>query len=183
MRTVELTTKEFKTIPGYSTQISVSRWKGKIDALLYEIEELPKCRLIRQAWLKERDRQTLLLEIEVEVGHVTRHVSFQLEPVIIMRKVQHAGGRGRIEFKKEEMASWKLFHDLLERKIAAIRLGLTELHHEFMPYISKQLPDGSTGTFAEFMDLVLERQPGLEGLQLEDKREAKVVDSQVVDNR
>jgi len=39
MRTVELTTNEFKTVPGYSTEISVSRWKGKIDALLYEIED------------------------------------------------------------------------------------------------------------------------------------------------
>ncbi len=183
MRTVELTTKEFKTVPGYSTEISVSRWKGKIDALLYEIEELPKCRVIRQAWLKEKDRQTLLLEIEADVGNVTRHVSFQIEPVIIMRKRKVGGRWGRLELVKEEMASWKLFHDLLERKIAAVRLGLTELHHEFMPYISKSLPDGSMGTFADFLDLVLEQQPGLEGLQLEDQREAKIIEANVIDNR
>lgn len=180
MRTVELTTKQFRTIPGYSTEISVSRWKGQIDALLYEIEDLPNVRVIRQAWLKEGSRQMLLLEIEVDVGNVTRHVKFQLEPVIIMRRVRHGGGHGRIEHKKEERASWKLFHDLLERKIAAIRLGLTEMHHEFMPYISKRLPDGSLGTFADFMDLVLEQQPGLEGLQLEDQRKAKVVEAEVV---
>ena len=58
-----------------------------------------------------------------------------------------------------------------------------DVHHEFMSYISKQLPDGSIGNFADFMDLVLQGQSGLEGLQLEDKREPKPVDSQVVRSR
>lgn len=170
MKTVELTLEQFKTVPGYTTEIPVSRWKGMIDGMLYGLNDLPNVKMNRKAWLTEGNRELLLLELEITLGNINKVVQFQLEPVIIMVKKRTTKGIPRAwKLVPEEKASWKLFHDLLERKIAGARIGITEIHHEFMSYISKQLPDGTQGTFADFMDLILEK-GDLERLALEDKK-------------
>lgn len=185
MKIIEVTTKEFEKIPGYTTKLSPSVWRGKIDGLLYELEELENVSVERQAWLREKGIRmpTLMIEMKIMVGNIERKFQFQLEPVMIRRSKKIGGRYGKTQIVDEERASWKLFHDLMRMKFTAARLGAVEIHHEFMPYIAKQLPDGSTGTFAAFFDLILEQQLGLEGLQLEDKRESKVVDATVVDTR
>ena len=179
MKTVELTNAEFKKIPGYSTEISVSRWKGKIFSLLDELD------VDAQGWIKDKRAGTEILafSLTVQIGNVEKIIDYRMEPVMIVvnKKVGHR--YGPTELVPMEKASWKLFHDLLERKVAAAKVGIVDVHHEFMSYISKQLPDGSIGNFADFMDLVLQGQSGLEGLQLEDKREPKIVDAEVVDHR
>lgn len=48
MRTVELTTKEFQKIPSYTTKLSISTWKGKIFALLDELD------VEAQGWIKDK---------------------------------------------------------------------------------------------------------------------------------
>ncbi len=178
MRTVELTTKEFETIPGYTTKLTPAVWRGKIDGLLYRLEELPNVVIEKQAWIKEKgiQMQTLLLELTITVGNVERTIQFQMKPVLIRRKRRVGGRYGKIKLVDEMNTSWKLFHDLLQSKLAAARLGMVEIHHEFMPYIAKQLPDDSIGTFADFMDVAMQRPEGLEGLQLEHIPEVKVVD-------
>lgn len=176
MKKVIIDNKTFQTIPGYSTVKKASHWRGEIDKLLYELDELPTVNVIKKAWLSEMGSQmdTLLIEIETEVnigeGPVRRRLQFQLEPVLIVR-VNYPKNRHRREEIQEPNVSWKLFHDLLERKLAGARLGLVEIHHEFMPYIMTQLPDGSQGSFADFMDFVLEANRLNELTQLEDKRE------------
>lgn len=181
MKIIEVTTKEFEKIPGYTTKLNPSVWRGKIDGLLYELEELETVSVERQAWLRVKGIKmpTLLIEMKLKVGNVERNMQFQLEPVLIRRKKKIGGRYGKLELVDEEKASWKLFHDLMRLKFTAARLGAVEVHHEFMQYISKQLPDGSSGTFADFMDIVIEQQPGLEGLQIEDQRERKDIDAQV----
>ena len=183
MKVVEVTTKEFEKIPGYSTKLNPSVWRGKIDGLLYELEELETVSIERQAWLREKGIKmpTLLIEMKLQVGNVERNMQFQLEPVLITRKKKIGGRYGKTQLVEEEKTSWKLFHDLMRMKFTAARLGAVEVHHEFMQYISKQLPDGSMGTFADFFDRVLQEQQGLEGLQLEDQRERKNVPAEVVD--
>lgn len=179
MRTVELTTKEFQKIPGYTTKLSVSTWKGKIFALLDELD------VEAQGWVKDRvtGSQILAFSMNIKIGNVDKIIDFRMEPVLIRRQVRRGRSKGLVKLVDEEKASWKLFHDLLERKVAAAKIGIVDVHHEFMSYISKQLPDGSTGTFGDFLDLVLEQQPGLEGLQLEYKRESKVINAEVVEPR
>lgn len=179
MKTVELTNAQFKKIPGYTTEISVSRWKGKIFSLLDEMD------VDAQGWIKDKRAETEILafSMTVQIGNVEKIIDYRMEPVMIVvnKKVGHR--YGPTELVPMKKASWKLFHDLLERKVAAAKVGIVDVHHEFMSYITKQLPDGSIGTFADFMDMVIERQPGIEGLQLEYKREPKPVDSQVVEPR
>jgi len=180
MKIVEVTTNEFKKIPGYTTEITPGSWRGRIDTLLYELDELEGVSVERQAWLREKGivMPTLVIELLAQVGNVERRMQYQIEPVLI-RRMKKVGGRyGKNKLIDEERASWKLFHDLMRLKFTAARLGVVEVHHEFMSYIAKQLPDGSMGTFADFMDQVIETQ-GLEGLQLEDQRERKNVEIEV----
>ncbi len=174
MKTVTLTTKEFETIPGYSTKLSVGHWKGQIDTLLYDLPK-NKVKVLKKAWLTEGDDEMLLLELEVTVGNVQRSISFKLEPVMIIRR-SHA--KGRYTDIPEEKASWKAFYELLEAKLTATRLGISELHHEFMPYITKQLPNGKTGTLSDIIDIALEADRLNEIGALEDKS-AKTPDGKV----
>jgi hypothetical protein len=175
VKTVTLTTKEFETIPGYSTKLSAGHWKGQIDSLLYDLPK-NKARVKKKAWLTEEDNEMLLLELEVNVGNVQRSISFKLEPVMIIRE-SHAKGRNTNII--EEKASWKVFYELLEAKLTAARLGISEIHHEFMPYITKQLPNGQTGTLSDIMDIAFEADRLNEIGQLEDRRERVVVKSEV----
>ena len=182
MKTIQVTTKEFKKIPGYSTEISAGRWRGMIDTLIYELDEMDTVSVERQAWLREKGIKmpTLLIEMKLQVGQIERNIQFNLEPVLITRAKKIGGKYGKTTIVDEEKASWKLFHDLMRLKFTAARLGVVEVYHEFMPYISKQLPDGTMGTFADFMDQVMQTQ-GLEGLQLEHKPDRKSVDATVIE--
>jgi hypothetical protein len=169
MKYVDVDMKTFKTLPGYTTKLTVSRWKGQIDSLLYELQELGL--LKRKMWMMDEDKSELLyVEMEVNVNGVVRRVQFKLEPVIIRVKKRIRGGRTPWTLEAQPQVSWKIFHDLLERKIAAIRLGMAQPHHEFMQYITKQLPDGREVTFGDFMDQVIEL-GRLDQLQLTDQRE------------
>lgn len=160
-------------------------WRGKINTLLDQLDEMETVSIERQAWIKEKDVRmpTLILEMKVKVGNVESKFDFMLEPVLIRRKRRVGGRYGPTKLVDEEKASWKLFHDLFKLKVTAARLGAVEIHHAFMSYIAKQLPDDSIGTWADFMNLAIQSPGGLEALQLEDKREAKAIDAEVVDTR
>lgn len=185
MKIVQVTTQEFKKIPGYTTEISPGRWRGMIDTLLYELDEFEGVSVERQAWLREKGIKmpTLVIEILAQVGNVERRFQFQLEPVLIRRMKKGGGRYGKNKLVDEEKASWKLFHDLMKLKFTAARLGVVDVHHEFLSYISKRLPDDSVGTFGDFMDIAIQSPEGIEFFQLEDQREAKVVDAEVVERR
>lgn len=163
MKAVDLTPQKFRKIPGYSTKLSVGTWRGKIDGMLYDLG------VKRKAWMTDEDGTELLMfELEVTIGNVTKRLAFRFEPVMIRVKKRRTGGRSPVVFEPQPKASWKLFHDLMQRKIAAVSLGIVSAHHEFMPYISKTLPDGREGTFADFMDMVIV-EGDLDQLALEDR--------------
>ncbi len=169
-----ISNKLFETIPGYTTKKKPHYWRGQIDALLYELEDLKDVRIIEKGWYKgEGDSmETLMLNLEftihLDTGPVKRRVQFQIEPVLILRET-YTKQRHRGEKIPEYKVSWKLMHDLLERKLAGARLGLVEIHTELMSYIVTQLPDGRQGTFGDFMNMVLEADRLNEVTQLEDK--------------
>ena len=121
MRTVEISTKEFQKIPGYSTKLSVSTWKGKIFALLDELD------VEAQGWVKDRvtKSEVLVFSMRVQIGNVEKTIDFRMEPVLIRREVRKGRSRALFKIVDEEKASWKLFHDLLERKVAAAKPRLT----------------------------------------------------------
>lgn len=172
-RTVDLVTEDLKKIPGYTTSIPPYEWKGKIEGLIHSLREDGMVK--EHGWkTDEYGQDSLFLEIEVEVQDVHRRIQMKLEPVLIRYK-KHTGGRGSPwTYEKKEALSWKLFHDYLERKIAAIRVGIVDIQHEFMQNIMKELPDGSIGTFAEFMDNIL-AEGQIQQLGLEERKEEKEV--------
>ena len=175
MKSVELTMDQFKTIPGYSSKLSVARLKGMVDALLTEHGVQNK------AWITKGGVDQLLFELDVEIHGVKRVLAFKFQPTMIFVKKKKGGRYGPIELVEKPTASWRVFHDLLQRTLAAARLGMMPIHHILMSFIVKSLPDGTEGTFGDFMDLVLERQPGLEGLQLEYKKNPKIIEAEVTE--
>ena len=183
MKIIEVDTPEFQRIPGYTTKLTPGTWRGKIDTLLYELDEMETVSIERQAWLRTKGIKmpTLIVEMKLIVGNVERRMEFVMEPVLIQRMKKVGGRYGKNQLVDEEKASWKLFHDLMRLKFTAARLGVIDVYKEFMPYIAKRLPDGSMGTFGDFMDLVAETEEGFEFLQLEDKRERTNVVAEIVE--
>jgi len=176
MREVVMTREEFKQIPGYSTRLSVARIKGMVDALLTEHGVQDK------AWITRGGEDELLFQMDVEIQGVVKKIAYQFRPPIIVVKKRSSKGPKRWILEKKPAASWRIFHDLLQRTLAAAKLGIMPVHHVLMAFITKELPDGTQGTFGDFMDLIIAKDQ-LTTLGLEDKREAKVVDAEVVDHR
>ena len=174
MREVVMTTDEFREIPGHSTRKSVSSLKGMVDALLTEHGVRNK------AWITREGEDELLFELEVEVQGVQRTLAFRFQPPRIVVKKRRTGGYSPWVHEPKPAASWRVFHDLLQRTLAAAKLGIMPVHHVLMAFISKQLPDGTPGTFGDFMDLVI-ADDKMDQLALEDRREAKVVEAEVVE--
>ena len=50
-------------------------------------------------------------------------------------------------------AGWRFFYDYLERRIQAVKLGITDLVEEFTASIVMQLPDGSQVTLGDSVKL------------------------------
>ncbi|MHA2024244.1 MAG: hypothetical protein ACTSWQ_11340 [Candidatus Thorarchaeota archaeon] len=173
MREITLTNKQFQAIPGRTTKKSVSYWKGLIFAMLDDlgVEE--------QGWIKDQNGDPVLVfSLDVNIGGIEKRVAFRMQPVLINIKKRVGNQYGPNKVIPMAEASWKLFHDLLERKIAAVKVGIVEAHHEFMSYIAQQLPDGSVGSLADVMDVVLEADRLNDVLQLEKKPEdVKVIDA------
>ena len=176
MREVVMTLEEFKQIPGHSTRLSVARITGMVNTLLREhgVQDM--------AWITRGGEEELLFQMDVDVQGVVRKIGFQFKPPIIVVKKRKSGGKSRWVLEKKPAASWRIFHDLLQRTLAAAKLGIMPVHHVLMAFITKELPDGTQGTFGDFMDLIIAKDQ-LTTLGLEDQRKAKVVEAEVVEPR
>lgn len=147
-RTIDLTTQEFKKIPGYSTKLSVNTLQGMVAGLMR------KHGVKDYAWGSEGGQEFLVFSLEVEVQGIEKKIGFQFKPPLIRVKKRKGSRYGPWDYVDKPEASWRIFHDLLERSLAAAQLGITPVHHVLMSFISKRLPDGSMGTFGDFLDLV-----------------------------
>jgi len=120
-RKLVLTAKQLRSIPGHSTQLSVGRLKGMVASLLTEAG--------LDYALAQRDGQDLIM-IEMVVPKVYQNMK-------------------RGPPKPLPAVGWRFFYDYLERRIQAVRLGITDLVEEFTANIVMQLPDGRQGTIGE----------------------------------
>ncbi|NVM23963.1 MAG: hypothetical protein HWN68_19565, partial [Desulfobacterales bacterium] len=134
------------------------------------------------AWITRGGEEELLFQMDVEVQGVSRKIGFQFKPPIIVVKKRKSGGRSRWVLDRKPAASWRIFHDLLEKTLAAAKLGIMPVHHVLMAFIAKELPNGTQGTFGDFMDTIIAKDQ-LTTLGLEDQRKPKVVEAELVDHR
>ena len=118
-----------------------------------------------KAWITKGGEDQLLFQMDVDVRGVVKTLGFIFKPPMIVVKKRSSGGRSRWVLEKKPAASWRVFHDLLQRTLAAAKLGIMPVHHVMMAFVAKRLPDGTDGTFGEFMDAIL-AQDKLEDLAL-----------------
>lgn len=133
-----LTSKELRDIPGYSTSLTVDRIRGMVAGLLTEAG-------LDYALVKKGGTDQIMIEMVLDTEELDRKrvIHFKLEVPMIYAK------RKRGPDKYMEAASWRFFHDYLERRLAAVQLGITDLVEEFSANIVMQLPDGTQGTLAD----------------------------------
>ncbi len=140
---LEMTEQQLKTIPGYRTRLDKQKLKGMVVSLLVEVE------IETYALVTKDGAEHLAFEmvLPTEETDVKRVVHFKIEIPRLYRKFTKKG----MEPRYEEAASWRLFHDYLERKMAMVRLGVSDLIEEFTANIVMHLPDGREQTVYEAM--------------------------------
>lgn len=157
-KTITVSQQTFSTLPGRGVSKSPDYYKGQVMAMLSEMGAT-------SYGIDEGDI-VFLLEIASADG-VERKVKFRIRPVLI--QVETKRGRNK-ELKPRPDTSWYLLWKLLESKIAAIKVGIVEAHHEMMQYI--QLTDNSNQPvqFSDVIDWLIKTDRLDNTLQLEDQR-------------
>jgi len=139
-RKILLSGTDLKQVPGRGTSLSVNRLKGMVAGLLTEAG-------LDYALVQKGGAEMIMIEMVLssEEYGVKRVIHFKLE----VPQIYVESKRGPAKYL--EAASWRFFHDYLERRLAAVRLGITDLVEEFSANIVLSLPDGTQGTLAEFI--------------------------------
>lgn len=146
-KSIIVSLKDFEKLPKYSTELSVGRTKGDIDGLLYDMK------VKKTAWIREGDQSILLFTIEATIGGQKVDLGFKLSPTLIyVRKKVLEGGHYVEKTVPELNASWRLFYDLLQRKLVSIRYGITSVEAEFMSNIVVPISKTETATLGELME-------------------------------
>jgi len=179
-------------MPYANTPTAWTKTKGECEGILYGLRS--KGILKKHGWVTEGDADdevdTLYMELEIPVSETQiRTINLKFQPTMIY--TEHWKGaikRGdkRLVTKCHKNASWRMFYWHFKSKMEAVQYGLVTMENEFMSNIMHYLKDDRgkiTGeiTFGEALKMLL-----LEdkiGAVLEDKREVKVVDAEVVDHR
>ena len=140
---IELTEKQLKNIPGYSTTKETERLRGMTIGLL------ASAGVKNHALLNKDDVEYLMFELVIPTreNDVKRVIHFKIEVPRIYRKFTKKG----MESRHEEAASWRLMYDYLDRKLAMVRLGVSDIMEEFTANIVMQLPNGQQQTVYEAM--------------------------------
>lgn len=135
---IVLSNKELKQIPGYTTRLSAGRLRGMVTGLLVEAG-------LDYAMGRKDGGEQIMIEMVLGTEEVDRkrviHFKLEVPKIYVKRK------KGPDKYM--EAASWRFFHDYLERRLAAVRLGITDLVEEFSANIVMQLPDGTQATLAD----------------------------------
>ena len=132
------TAKELRSIPGHATGLTVDRLQGMVAGLLTEAG-------LDYALVKRDGHDLIMIEmvLDTDESDVRRVIHFKLEVPEVYQKMK------RKPPKPLPAVGWRFFYDYLERRIQAVRLGITDLVEEFTANIVMQLPDGRQGTIGE----------------------------------
>lgn len=140
-----LTRDQLRKIPGHSTGKTVAALKGMVAGLLTETG-------LDYALVKKNGADLIMIEISLDTRDidVKRVVHIKLEVPELYQKMKRGPD------KPLTAAGWRFFYDYLERRLASVQLGITDMVEEFTANIVMQLPDGSQTTIAEAVKLEAE---------------------------
>jgi len=132
------TTKEMRSIPGHSTGLNVAKLQGMVAGLLTEAG-------LDYALVKRDGQDLIMIEMVLPIDDTStkRVIHFKLEVPNVYQKMKRGPP------KPLPAVGWRFFYDYLERRIQAVRLGITDLVEEFTANIVLQLPDGRQGTLGD----------------------------------
>ena len=104
------------------------------------------------AMVKRDGADMVLIEMILDTGDAgtKRVVHFKLEVPQVYQEMRRGPAKPLPE------AGWRFFYDYLERRIQAVKLGITDLVEEFTANIVMQLPDGRQGTLGDSIKLSIE---------------------------
>lgn len=187
MNKIILSTKEFRKMPYADTDVNWTKTKGEVEGILYDLRA--KGILKKHVWATEGEAddevETLYMELELPVSDTQlRTIRLKFQPTMLY--TEHWKGaikRGdkRMVTKVQKNTSWRLFYWHFKTKMEAVQFGLVTLENEFMSNIMHYLKDDREVTFGEVLNMMLREDKV--GTFLEDLREAKAVEAEVVDHR
>ena len=133
-----LTRDQIRKIPGHSTKKTVPALKGMVAGLLTEAG-------LDYGLVKKGGSDMVMIELTLDTDQidVKRVIHFKLEVPDIYQKMKKG------DPKPLPAAGWRFFYDYLERRLASVQLGITDLMTEFTANIVMQLPDGTQGKMGE----------------------------------
>ena len=137
---IVLTSKQLQQIPGYSTSLSVANLKGKVAASLTEAG-------LDYALVTRNGSELIMIEmvLPTEELDVKRVVHFKLEVPQIYQKLKKGSP------KPLPAVGWRFFYDYLERRLASVKLGVTDLIEEFSANLVMLLSDGREIVLADLI--------------------------------
>jgi hypothetical protein len=156
---ITLTQDEFANVPGKSATKEPSYYRGQIIALLEQIGA--------EGYGVFDGNIVFMKKFEVADG-VVRNIRFTIRPVLIQVKTQRKGKAK--ELVPKPSTSWYLLWQLLEKKIAAIKIGITDITEEFMPNIVMIDHNGIETTMGDTVKAIIDSDKLNNILQLEDLR-------------
>ena len=170
MNKVELSNKDFRSMPYSGTEVRWTKTRGEIDGLLYDLQEQGV--LKRKAWLTEGDEEMLYVELEIDLpGGLRKTIQLKFQPVMVYVK-KKVGRSNKARIVLERDTSWRLFWWHLKTKLEAVRFGLVTFETEFMSNIVYQLPEGGEVTMGEALKGIL-AEDRLGRLALEQKKDER----------
>ena len=180
MNRLILTNKEFMTMAYASTTVAWTKTKGEIEGILYDLRS--KGILKKHGWVTEGgaddEVDTLYMELEIPVSDTQlRTINLKFQPTMIYREKRDKHKRRVTVIEKN--TSWRLFYWHFKSKMEAVQYGLVTMENEFMSNIMHYLEDGGEVTFGEALKMILLEDKV--GMLLEDKRESKVIQVEVVE--
>lgn len=138
---VVLTAQQLKGIPGHSTRKDDTQLQGMVAGLLYEAG-------VRNYFIGQKEGRDMLffeLTLDTDQPDTVRVIHFKIEIPQVYQAI-----KGKPD-KHLPSVGWRLFHDYLDRKMAMVRLGVTDLMEEFTANIVMRLPGGGEGTLADVL--------------------------------
>jgi len=141
-RRIVLDAEQLRGIPGHGTRKTVDQLRGMVAGLLTEAG-------LDYGLVKRDGSDMVLIEMVLDTGDigVKRVVHFKLEVPQVYQQMRRGPDRPLPE------VGWRFFYDYLERRIQAVKLGITDLVEEFTANIVMQLPDGTQGTLGDSIKL------------------------------
>jgi len=140
-KSVVLTAQQLRGIPGYRTRKDDKQLQGMVAGLLYEAG-------VRNYFIGQKEGRDMLffeLTLDTDNPDIKRVIHFKIEIPQVYQAV-----RGKPN-KFLPQVGWRLFHDYLDRKMAMVRLGITDLVEEFTANIVMRLPDNKEGTLGDMI--------------------------------